>query len=68
MFVPKIDPVEGKMDFVQVHGEDDLSTFPAGLWGIREPDYVWKDQPRKRGQFSATSSRRQFFIVRANSP
>lgn len=48
LFVPKIDPVEGKMDFVQVHGEDDLSTFPAGLWGIREPDYVWKDQPRKR--------------------
>jgi len=34
------------MDFLKVYGEDDLRTFPDGLWGIKEPDYEWKGARR----------------------
>lgn len=48
LFVPKIDKtVDGRMDFLKVHGEADLAAFPAGLWGIREPDYVWQGTQRQ---------------------
>ncbi|PCH35410.1 5-formyltetrahydrofolate cyclo-ligase [Wolfiporia cocos MD-104 SS10] len=47
LFVPKIDPsARGKMDFLKVYGEDDLSSLSSGLWGIREPEYEWQGQPR----------------------
>ncbi|GJE94808.1 5-formyltetrahydrofolate cyclo-ligase [Phanerochaete sordida] len=48
LFVPRIDKsVEGKMDFLKVHGEADIASFPAGLWGIREPDNVWQGTQRQ---------------------
>jgi len=48
LFVPKIDKsTEGKMDFLRVHGEADIASFPAGLWGIREPDYIWQETQRQ---------------------
>ena len=51
LFVPRIDPtVEGKMDFVKVYGEDDLRSFPDGLWGIKEPTSHWNGQPRPSGK------------------
>lgn len=50
LFVPKIkSKTEGSMDFLKVHGELDLSTFPAGLWGIKEPDYTWQGAQRQSG-------------------
>ena len=51
LFVPKIkSTTDGQMDFLRVHGERDLSTFPAGLWGIKEPDYAWQGSQRQSGQ------------------
>ena len=38
------------MDFLRVYGQQDLSTFPAGLWGIKEPDYVWQGAQRPSGE------------------
>lgn len=37
------------MDFLKVYSEDDLQAFPAGLWGIKEPDNQWQGQRRIRG-------------------
>ena len=51
LFVPKIySTTEGLMDFLRVHGEQDLATFPAGLWGIKEPNDVWRGSRRQSGQ------------------
>jgi len=48
LFVPKLDPtVKGRMNFLRVYGEDDLASFPAGLWGIREPSDQYKGQKRQ---------------------
>ncbi|OJT08848.1 hypothetical protein TRAPUB_275 [Trametes pubescens] len=35
-----LDKERGIMDFLQIFGEHDLRTLPAGQWGIREPDEV----------------------------
>ncbi|KAL1948985.1 hypothetical protein VTO73DRAFT_10791 [Trametes versicolor] len=41
LYVPKmLDKERGIMDFLQIFGEHDLRTLPAGQWGIREPDEV----------------------------
>ena len=51
LFVPRIDPdVEGKMDFVKVYGEEDLQSFPEGLWGIKEPTSHWDGRVRPSGE------------------
>ncbi|CCL98229.1 uncharacterized protein FIBRA_00223 [Fibroporia radiculosa] len=47
LFVPKIDvAASGRMDFLKVYGEEDLRTFPAGAWGIKEPAYEFNGQRR----------------------
>ncbi|VDB98141.1 unnamed protein product [Peniophora sp. CBMAI 1063] len=47
LYVPRVDPERtGHMDFLQLHGERDLSALPAGLWGIREPDLVFDNEAR----------------------
>ncbi|KAK7044844.1 5-formyltetrahydrofolate cyclo-ligase [Favolaschia claudopus] len=47
LFVPRIDKtVDGRMDFLQIHSEDDLNSLPAGVWGIKEPDLSYNDKPR----------------------
>ncbi|KAJ3544745.1 hypothetical protein NM688_g5706 [Phlebia brevispora] len=47
LFVPKVDPAaEGRMDFVKVYSEEDLNSFPEGLWGIKEPNSHWNGQVR----------------------
>lgn len=54
LFVPKIQSTaESKMDFLRVHDAADLATFPAGLWGIREPDAAWQGRPRQSGRCRA---------------
>ena len=50
--MPKIDPAaDGRMDFVRVYGEDDLKSFPEGLWGIKEPNSHWNGQLRPSGEY-----------------
>ncbi|EIW55007.1 5-formyltetrahydrofolate cyclo-ligase [Trametes versicolor FP-101664 SS1] len=47
LYVPKmLDKERGIMDFLQIFGEHDLHTLPAGQWGIREPDEV-RDSARR---------------------
>ncbi|KAI0087404.1 hypothetical protein BDY19DRAFT_893320 [Irpex rosettiformis] len=48
LFVPRMDPLlKGRMDFLRVYGQDDLATFPAGLWGIREPGECYQGGRRQ---------------------
>ncbi|KAI0701402.1 5-formyltetrahydrofolate cyclo-ligase [Cytidiella melzeri] len=48
LFVPRVDPrIIGRMDFLRVYGEDDLTSFPAGLWGIREPGEQYQGRRRQ---------------------
>lgn len=57
LYVPKIDKAaEGKMDFLRVHGEEDLRSFPAGTWGIREPPSEWDGRARMNGQHCVHAS------------
>lgn len=42
------------MEFLKVYGPEDLESFPAGLWGIREPTGYWKDQKRMSGKCAVT--------------
>lgn len=47
LYVPKIDvTVDGRMDVMKTFGDDDLRTFPSGLWGIKEPSTEWNGIPR----------------------
>ncbi|KAF8636942.1 hypothetical protein AX17_003193 [Amanita inopinata Kibby_2008] len=46
IFVPRIESSEGRMDFVQLYGQDDLSSMPSGLWGIKEPSRQWMGTDR----------------------
>ena len=34
------------MDFLRCYSADDLDSFPAGTWGIREPGDQWEGQNR----------------------
>lgn len=45
------------MDFLQIFGEPDLRTLPAGQWGIREPDEVRDSARRPSGQSRLRSER-----------
>lgn len=52
LFVPRLDPIlKGRMDFLRVYGEDDLASFPAGLWGIREPEEHYQGGRRQSGLY-----------------
>ncbi|KAF7360184.1 5-formyltetrahydrofolate cyclo-ligase [Mycena venus] len=47
LFVPKIDTTtDGRMEFLQIHSEDDLDSLPSGVWGIKEPDRLHNGVPR----------------------
>lgn len=39
------------MDFLKVHGQDDLDSFPSGLWGIKEPETHCEESARQNGAF-----------------
>ncbi|TFK72476.1 5-formyltetrahydrofolate cyclo-ligase [Pluteus cervinus] len=47
LFVPKFEAKSEHMDFLKIYGADDLSSLPAGLWGIPQPDRQWENQPRQ---------------------
>ncbi|PFH50618.1 hypothetical protein AMATHDRAFT_40722 [Amanita thiersii Skay4041] len=49
LFVPRIESADGRMDFVRLYGEDDLSSLPSGLWGIKEPGRQWMGNERTNG-------------------
>lgn len=58
LYVPKmLDKERGIMDFLQIFGEHDLRTLPAGQWGIREPDEVRDGARRLSGQSRLRSER-----------
>lgn len=38
------------MDFLEVYNGHDLTTLPSGVWGIKEPDFNWQGQPRRKGE------------------
>jgi len=46
LYVPKIRSKDGGMDFLRCYSPDDLASFPAGTWGIREPGDLWEGQNR----------------------
>ncbi|THH13350.1 hypothetical protein EW146_g6846 [Bondarzewia mesenterica] len=60
LYVPKVGlTTEGpRMEFLKVYdpGEDDLKSFPVGVWGIREPTDGWMGEKRMSGQFIALFS------------
>lgn len=39
------------MDFLRCYSADDLASFPAGTWGIREPGDLWEGQNRPSSEF-----------------
>ncbi|KAF8812157.1 5-formyltetrahydrofolate cyclo-ligase [Phlegmacium glaucopus] len=45
LYVPKIKSGDG-MDFLRGYSADDLASFPASTWGIREPGDLWEGQKR----------------------
>lgn len=50
LLVPKIINKSGEMDFLEVYNDHDLTTLPSGVWGIKEPDFNWQGQPRRKGE------------------
>ena len=40
------------MDFLRSYSVNDLASFPAGTWGIREPGDFWEGKPRPSSEFS----------------
>jgi hypothetical protein len=51
LYVPKIRSKNGGMDFLRCYSEDDLASFPAGTWGIREPGDLWEGKNRSSSEF-----------------
>ena len=51
LYVPKIRSKEGVMDFLRGYSAEDLASFPAGTWGIREPGDLWEGQNRTSSEF-----------------
>ena len=50
LFVPKVDvTLPGGMDFLRVHNEEDLRSLPDGVWGIKEPQFQYRDATRMKG-------------------
>ncbi|KAL1674607.1 hypothetical protein EV122DRAFT_220256 [Schizophyllum commune] len=48
LFIPRISvEAPGHMDFLQLHGREDLGSLKAGTWGIKEPDLHWLGNPRQ---------------------
>ena len=51
LYVPKIRSKNGGMDFLRCYSADDLASFPAGTWGIREPGDLWEGKSRLSSEF-----------------
>jgi 5-formyltetrahydrofolate cyclo-ligase len=47
LFVPRI--TGDHMDFFKVGGDEDLMSFPSGIWGIKEPSLEYHGQKRQSG-------------------
>ncbi|KAL1702670.1 hypothetical protein EV121DRAFT_209502 [Schizophyllum commune] len=48
LFIPRISvETPGHMDFLQLHGREDLGSLKAETWGIKEPDLHWLGNPRQ---------------------
>lgn len=43
------------MDMLRVYDQQDLDSFPSGLWGIREPPHERDGKPRSNGNPPFTS-------------
>ena len=41
------------MDFLKVYGQEDLDSFPSGLWGIKEPETHREGSARPNGMLLA---------------
>ena len=54
LYVPKIRSKNGGMDFLRCYSADDLASFPAGTWGIREPGDLWEGKNRSSSEFWRT--------------
>jgi hypothetical protein len=52
LFVPRIESIDGQMDFVRLYDDNDLSSLPSGMWGIKEPGKEWQGQGRSSGACS----------------
>lgn len=39
------------MDFLRSYSADDLASFPAGTWGIREPGDLWEGKNRPSSEY-----------------
>jgi 5-formyltetrahydrofolate cyclo-ligase len=52
LFVPKILNKSGEMDFLRIYDKDDLASLPSGIWGIKEPNFYWRSEPRLKGQLT----------------
>ncbi|OBZ67527.1 putative 5-formyltetrahydrofolate cyclo-ligase [Grifola frondosa] len=64
LFVPKMNTKgDGTMDFFQVHGEEDLRSFPSGLWGIKEPNYERGGKRRASALESAASDQLDLILL-----
>jgi 5-formyltetrahydrofolate cyclo-ligase len=50
LYVPKIRSKDVGMDFLRCYSADDLASFPAGTWGIREPGDLWEEQTRSSSE------------------
>ena len=58
LFIPRISvEAPGHMDFLQLHGREDLGSLKAGTWGIKEPDLHWLGNPRQSGRLSLYTRR-----------
>jgi hypothetical protein len=50
LFVPKVDAtLPGGMDLLKIQDEDDLRSLPSGVWGIKEPTFLYGETPRVKG-------------------
>ena len=54
LYVPKIRSKNGGMDFLRCYSTNDLASFPAGTWGIREPGDLWEGQNRSTSESLST--------------
>jgi 5-formyltetrahydrofolate cyclo-ligase len=47
LFTPRI--VNDRMDFLKVHGEEDILSFSSGAFGIKEPSLELNGEKRQSG-------------------
>jgi 5-formyltetrahydrofolate cyclo-ligase len=40
------------MDVLKIYDDEDLRTLPSGVWGIKEPNFQYRDIPRIKGPYT----------------